>query len=356
MVISTFRIFDHGVTFLRILVVITVVFCLIFPGIKNTMAQESGQDFSFDKIFEEGILAMKNNPAKATKCLELIEQNQHSLTSLEKAKTNYYLRLRLIYSDTDSLKALESRMFAAPDSLNFTDSIIFSARRYLEKSMPDKAIPKLLQALNSLPEDSEKADFCIINLCEAYRQKQEYMKGIEMLNELLFGKKAISDENRAFAFNRIAALYHEGGNKTVNYTDSVISYSEKCISLSEKIHSIPNLAAAQNELGFQYLQQKRYDEALELLLKAIENFTKAGFRFAAMNVFINVSNIYVGLNQPLDAEKALNKAIRLCNIEENRNLFMRIYRQYAWINETNGNYQDAYEFLNITLQLQNDFF
>jgi len=356
LVISTFRIFNHLVTFLRFLVVLSVIFCLIFPGIKNAKAQEAGLDFSFDKVFEEGKLALKTDPAKASQCLKLIEQNQHSLTSLEKANANYYLRLKLVYSNADSLKALERRMFAAPDTLCFTDSLIFSARRYLVKSMPDKAIPMLMQAIDSVYRGSDKADFIIINLCEAYRQKQEYRKGIEMLNELLFGERTISDENRAFAFNRIAALYHEGGNKTNNYTDSVISYSDKCISLSEKIHSIPNLAAAQNELGYQYFRQKHYDEALALLTEAIKNFTKAGLRFAAMNVFINVSNIYMGLNQPDAAEKALDEATSLCHIEENRNLFMRINWQYAWINETTGNFRDAYQYLNIALQLQNDFF
>ncbi len=354
--LNRFQFYYHGVTLNRFFALLTTVFIVIFSHFENAMAQAKGQDFSFDRDFNEGKLALKSDVVKAAQCLKRIEKNSDKLSALEKAKANYYLRLKLIYSNSDSLKALDYKMFAAPDTLPYTDSVIFSARRFLQKSMPDKAIPMLMQAIDSLPKGSDKADFCIINLCEAYRQKQEYRKGIEMLNELLFGKKAISDENRAFAFNRIAALYHEGGNKMIHNTDSVINYSMKCISLSEEINSIPNLGAAQNELGFQYFLQKRYDESLTLLNKAIENFTNAGLRFSAMNVFINVSNIYMGLGRPAEAANALDSATRLCNIEENRNLFMRIYWQYAWINETAGNYKDAYDFMNITLQLQNDFF
>jgi signal transduction histidine kinase len=221
--------------------------------------------------------------------------------------------------------------------------------------MPDKAIPLLLESIEESSESDWKA-WCTIYLCEAYRQKQEYIKGSEMLNGILFRKGGISDSNRAFAYNRLAAIYNEWGNPVLSYTDSVIKYSEWCITLSEKISSRSNLAFAQNELSFQLYRKKQYGKALELSLKAVTNFKEAGMSYSAMNALINQSNIYIGLNDPEFALRSVVDATSLCAIEENRNLYMRLYIQLASINSLLGNYMDAFDFMSIARLLQVDFF
>jgi hypothetical protein len=78
-----------------------------------------------------------------------------------------------------------------------------------------------------------------------------------MLHEILYKKGIISDINRAFAYNRLAAIYNEWGNPHASYPDSVMKYSDLCISLSEKINSRSNLAFSQNELSYQHYQKKQ---------------------------------------------------------------------------------------------------
>lgn len=311
--------------------------------------------FVFDSIYQKGIGTINSNHRRAVQCLEKLESNRKYLSPVQKAKTNY-LRLRVIYADLEQVKALEKRMFAAPDTLGYGDALIYSARKYLEKSMPDKAIPLLMEAMDTLRDNPGKTVFCRINLCEAYREKQEYAKGIEMLNEILSDKRAVSEVNRAFAYNRLAAIYNEWGYPKPNITDSVIKYSELCISLSGKINSKSNLAFSQNELCVQYLRKKQYEKALELSLHAVKNFREAGMNFSAMSALINQSNIYIGLNEFPLALKSVINATELCAIEENRNLFMRLYFQLAGINQLTGNFKDAYDFLYIANQLQTDFF
>jgi signal transduction histidine kinase len=321
----------------------------------NLFCQQLDKGLEFETMYEKGVESIGTDIAVARQCLEKLESYQKQFTSVQQAKTNY-LRLRVIYADEKQFKALETRMFAAPDTLGHSEALIFSAVKYLEKSMPDKAIPLLMEVMDTLNSHSDRTVFCRINLCEAYREKQEYLKGVEMLNEIMSGKKTISDENRAFAYNRLAAIYNEWGNPKISYTDSVIKYSELCISLSQKINSISNLAFSQNELSFQYIRKKQYEKALELSIQAVKNFKEAGMNYSAMNALINQSSAYIGLKEYGLAFQAVSDATALCHIEENRNLFLRIYFQFARINQLTGNYKDAYDFLSITHNLQNEFF
>ncbi len=285
----------------------------------------------------------------------MLESNSEQLSPVQNAKINY-LRLRIIYANKDEVKALEKRMFTPPSNLGRNDALIYSARKYLEKSMPDKAINLLMEALDSLKEGSEKAEYCRINICEAYREKQEYKKGIEILNEILLSRKYISEINRAFAYNRLAALYNEWGNGGFVTTDSVVKYSNLCISLSEKINSKELLALSQNELSCQLMNKKQQLKALELSLKSINNFKEAGLPYGSMNAMIILSNIYIGFNEYESAIKVVIDATKLCPIEENRNLFMRLYMQFSNIYMFAGNYKDAFEFSIISNRLLSDFY
>ncbi|MCX6272666.1 MAG: sensor histidine kinase [Bacteroidetes bacterium] len=337
---------------IRLLFFLGFIFSVFPPG--KIFSQHFDKGVEFDSIYKRGLTETNADVTISKQCLKRLEFYEKHLSPIQKAKINY-LRLRVIYANKDQVKALEKRMFTPPDSLGFYDSLLYSARKFLERSMPDKAVPLLMKAIDTVAKDSEKADNCLINLCEAYRQKQEFEKGVDMLNELLSSRR-VSDLNRAYAYNRLAALYNEWGNKKFNNPDSVIKYSELCITLSEKINSKANLALSQNELSFQLNKKKQYDKALELSLSAEKNFKETGMLFCAMNTLITQSNIYIGKKDFGLALQAVVDATDLCAIEENRNLFKRLYLQFAKIYELTGNYKDAFDFLGISYQLQSDFF
>ena len=337
------------------LLIICIVFASGLLQVKNLHGQQESDYFVFDEVLTRGLNSLNSNPDVSKQCLAILERKHEHFSLVQKAKTSF-LRLQVIYSDPVQVAALEKRMFDAPDSLSHSDALICKARKYLVKSMPDKAIPLLMEAIDSLKTNAVLTHFCMINLCEAYRQKQEYAKGIEMLKDLLIQGKTISAENRAFAFNRLAALYNEWGNPKASYRDSVIRYSELGIALSEKIGSKSNLGFSLNELSFQYNLKQQFERALELSARAISSFMDEGMNFSAMNALINQSNIYLGLKQTEPAIQAIARATALCPIEENRNLFMRLYIQLSNINKLTGNFKDAYDFLDISYRLQTEFF
>ncbi len=334
---------------------VIIGFVVSFYSVERLYGQRFENDVVFDSVYNKGLYEIYADPGISIQCLEKLEYHRNQFSPIQQAKTNY-LRLRVIYTDTNAVNALNRRMFEAPDTLSPTDALIYSARKFLEKSMPDKAIHLLIKALDTLKAGSEKADYCSINLCEAYRQKQEYAKGIEMLNEIVNSRRYVTDNNRAYAYNRLAAIYDEWGVNKYNIADSVEKYSVLCISLSEKTGSKANLALAQNELCFRLSLAKKYDEALELSRKAVKNFHEAGMIYSEMNALINRSNVYIGLKDYKQALQAVIDATGLCQVEENRNLFMRLYVQMSSLCELTGNYKDAYDFMALSRLLMVDFY
>jgi signal transduction histidine kinase len=128
------------------------------------------------------------------------------------------------------------------------------------------------------------------------------------------------------------------------------------MELSGRIGDKRDLATSQNELSFQYIHQKKYEKALDLSQQSVSNFLAAGLPFSAMNSLINLSNLYVRKMDYHSALESLDAATRLSPLWENRNLYMRIYQQYAVVFAGTGNYKDAYEFQNLCNILQRTFF
>jgi signal transduction histidine kinase len=287
-------------------------------------------------------------------CQQSPEQSATDYSPLRKANIDF-LNFKTVYSNKDEIASFERSIFMAPDSLGHSDALLFSARRYIERSMPDKAISLLMRVIDSLPAGTDKSDYARINLCEAYRQKQEYVKGIGILDELL-KRSTVSDENRAFAYNRLAALYNEREKPASSYKDSVFKYSRLCLDLAGKINSKPNLAASQNELCYQYIRKREFDKALELSRQAVANYKEAGMPFYAMSSLINQSTIFLEKKDYDHALEAIEEATDMSTIRENRNLYMRLYNQFALIYEKMGDYSEAYGFVKITYQLQQEFF
>jgi two-component system NarL family sensor kinase len=166
----------------------------------------------------------------------------------------------------------------------------------------------------------------------------------------------MTERNRIYAYSRLAALYNESGKPSESYTDSVFKYSLLCQELSKRIGDKPGLAASQNELSYQYNRKKDYSRALELSRQAVSNFISSGMLFYAMNALINQSKIYLGIGDYKAALRSIDHASSLAPVWENRNLYLRIYSQYAAVYTATGDYREAYEFLALSLRLQSDFF
>ncbi len=317
--------------------------------------QEKSFQSKFDSVYNKALGSLATDVSTSVRCLKTLSASGDELTMVQHAWLSY-LQMRINEVVNAGASVHRNTQPDVPDSLNHPDSLQYCARWYLERSMPDNAIRVLLRAIEILPGNTADADHVKIELCEAYRQKQEYHKGISLIYDLLERPSPLSDENHAYAWNRLAALYNESENPAKSYRDSVFKYSLLCMELSARTGDKRNLAASQNELSYQYIRSRKYDKAFDLSRQSVSNFLTAGMPFQAMNSLINLSIVYGRKKDYHAALGSLEEATRLSPLWENRNLYMRIYQQYANVYSATGNFKDAYGFLSLCNILLSAFY
>jgi DNA-binding CsgD family transcriptional regulator len=230
-----------------------------------------------------------------------------------------------------------------------------SAQNYLNRLMPDAALSLLLGIADTTDLSSDIGVKTRIAMAEAYRSKREYEKGIASLYEVL-NEKDISSHNRAYAYNRLAALYNESNPKAENHFDSVIKYSQKCVEIAEANDFFDLLASSKNEIGFVYNRQRKYELAEEYLISSMEIYLELDYNQHAVGVAINLAGNYIAREMYNEANATIDSAFSFVPKEGNENLWMRLYLQRAKINEFSGNWKVAYQALSSARILQKQYY
>jgi YesN/AraC family two-component response regulator len=274
-------------------------------------------------------------------------------TDIQRAKLNLICSKMHLLDEMQAVSRLHEEVL--PDTADIVNPLLKSAQAFIIQSRPDEGIPLILEYLESVDHDGDSAIYGKIFLAEAYRQKQEYSKGIEMIYEVL-GNKKISPSNRAFALSRMAALMNEKRFFDGNRVDSVFKYSRLCIQIAQEHDLTEYLALSQNELGNNYLSLNRPDSALFLITEAARNFLSIHKIPQTINTYLNLSRIYASSGQLEQSKEILVKALELGNMEENRNLFKYVYYYLADRCFRMGDLNSAYEYLNISYSLMSQFF
>ena len=284
--------------------------------------------------------------------LFLIDQ-EYELDEIKKARLNLIRIENYDLYNTDKL----NYAFAESEVLSSQNlPKLEKARRYLEQGRATLAIPLILQYLETVEADSDSADFARITLVEGYRLVKEFQKGIAITNKIL-SKKGLAPSNRAYAYNRLAALYAECNSSLIKLRgDSVLKYSKLCINLSKDSGYIFQLATAQNELAYYYNAKKNYNLALNYAKKAHKNFSDAGKQPQALRTVCNIAKIYYDMGGYRDALEILNNTINQADINENRSAFLTFYLLLASIHQKTRNTSDAYEYLKLARDLQEFLF
>ena len=279
-------------------------------------------------------------------------KNNNQLNDVQKAKVNFIkTKINNLYEIEPHPNEIFDPLIDSSENL----SLFVKAQNLIFQSRLTIGIPLMLEFIKTVDEHSDSAVYAKIYLAEGYRKIGEHQKGINIINELL-KYIDINLENRAFAYNRLAALYHECGTYLVKYRyDSVLKYSKLCIKISEENNFTEHLAASQNELAFFYLKRKEYQLALDYGMWAYENFIKAEMLPQALSTSTNIAKIYHAMGKPHDAIKILKNALDLGDINEYQNLFISIYISLANINKEIGNTNIAFEYLKIARKMQVNF-
>jgi len=324
----------------------------ILLSIHPVIWAQGGQPADFESNYNKADQLLLQTVDSLEELLALMKQSKE-LSDSEEARLNLIRSKMKLLEDILDISLMKEIVMS--DTSGPADPLLKKARAYIVQSRPDDGIPLIMKYLENADKDSDSAVYAKIYLAEAYRQKQEYTKGINMIYELL-GIDEISYTNRAFALNRMAALMSEKKPFDGHRSDSVIKYSRLCIELAQKHQLTEHLALSQNELGNNYMRINMPDSALFMISEAAGNFKSMRMVPQTINTYLNLSRIYASSGQLEQSKEILQDALELGNIEENRNLFMYVYFNLADIYYKSGEYESAYHSLKVAYSLLNQFF
>jgi len=334
---------------MKLKLILLIIFLVIVIGL---LYSQTGKLNTFESSLDLTNRLLEKTSDSLRKYLVVLMKFEN-LNHIQEARIN--LIQSKLYLIEEMLPELTNHEMLIHDGVNLQGRRIQKAVNLIIQSRPDEGIPLIIKFIEDVDNQSDSVVYAKIFLTEAYRQKREYDKGIDMLYSIL-ANHSISEANRAFALNRMAALQNEKQPFEGNRADSVSKYSRLCLDISQKNNLIEYLAASQNELGNNYLGLKMPDTALIFFSEAAKNFLSIHKYPQAINTYLNLSRLYSQTGQLEESKEILLKALELGNIEENRNLFMYVYYYLADRSFKLGDNKGAYEYLKIAYSLMSYFY
>ena len=317
----------------------------------STLGQKSSQ---FDKTYQKALDYHVYYKDSSKQLYNELQNKYTHPTPLQKAKLQYlFFKLNgnktvVGTNDVAFEKIIPEKHIT--DTLKTANTYLKLGESYIKNNESTKGIQFLYKAIalyDTLHLNTKKHQ-CSLLIAEEYRVQNQYENGITIIYELLQDKH-ISIKDKAYSYNRLAALYHEYKNDDMlNKSDSVLKYSNKSLKISEENNFIEYQALSQNELGFLYKRKlKDLVKSEKYFNRALHNFKQVESYQNVINTTINLSNVYILQNKPKEALRICNKAFEYPLGEQASMITMRLFLQMSNVHKMNANYYEAYEFLSL---------
>jgi len=236
------------------------------------------------------------------------------------------------------------------------DSLLYVVDKCLDNSKPDEGViilSKIIQNTTSSKGDITKAK---IKLAEAYRLKKEFKKGKELLFFLLENYE-INDSDKAYIYNRLAAITAENQSLPLSRYQKVIEYSNKSIEISKSLKWEKLISLSLNEIGHAAYVNGDTALALRDLKLASNSFRKQNDSLNFANTSINLSFLYSEYyHDYYKAKIILDSGLNYCNCNKHLNMKMRIFLKYADLYEKMHDYEKStYYYKQVRILQKEDF-
>lgn len=270
---------------------------LILNVLGNMYMDKEGQESNSLSFFMEGLhlaeeigdisgeadclLSISRYHHRKDNMNKAIYYNRESLQKAETIEDKWLIGWNLVYLGLDYFylgnfeKALEvagraktiafelQNAYLALESLGCLGSV------YLKKQEYGKAIEYFetgLEILESVYDVKRKREFFRV-LSEAYRDLRQFDTALEYagLSLELAGEDYQGDMHRSRVYNLLGSIYFQKGDY-----DQGEEYYSQSLSLAEKNNRAFSIYYAQLGLGKTYWKQNRYQDALDMLTKAID--------------------------------------------------------------------------------------
>ncbi len=237
-----------------------------------------------------------------------------------------------------------------------SDSLFHLAKTYLNNSKPDDGIAILSKIINNPNTTTGIITKAKIELAEAYRLKKEFKKGDELLHFILQNYQ-VNDSDKAYIYNRLAAITAENQSLPLSRYHQVIEYSKRSIEISKRLKWEKLISLSLNEIGHAAFVFGDTALAYKNLHLALYGFYQQHDTLNYANTAINLSFLYSKYFHDYNkAKSVLDSTLVFCNCNRHLNMKMRIFLKYADLFEKMKDYKKAtYYYKQVRILQKEDF-
>lgn len=226
---------------------------------------------------------------------------------------------------------------------------------YLNNGEYDKALIEYFKAEKYFKNKSNPKDLSIVyeNIALVFQVLKKSEKAIQ------FHLKSINLIDKNKETRLVSTIYGNISNCFIHLKeiDSSRYYNKLAYKGFQKIGDINNLALTENNIGYSYFLEKKYEKAKKKYLKAIDLFKEINYKNRLITPYINLGDLFSeNLNKPIQAEKYYLKAEKICieinnqmNLDElylNLATFYKKYKKYKLSSEYFDKYIEIHNKIN----------
>lgn len=168
--------------------------------------------------------------------------------------------------------------------------------------------------------------------------RREYKKAEKAFLDFQKYTERTGDESGlGFAYT-LLGLVHFG---MADYDQSIV-YSEKSVETRKKLGDVRGLGESYNNLALAYMGKKEWNSALEFLKMSRDALTRGNDLREIPVILGNIGDCYRKLEQPTEAIRYYQEAIRKCSESGSKHTLSTLYRKLALTYAGTNNFEDAY--------------
>ena len=209
-------------------------------------------------------------------------------------------------------------------------------------------VNKLAEAIKSEKSDIRKAEL-YIELGDQYKSSAPDSALIFYKMGLKYSQNINSQENEAKCLRSIGFVYLNQGDY-----DNAIDYSQKSLRICEKQNDKGGIAASYNIIGNYHLYVGNTNKAINLFQKALKLYEEIDDKKGITGSYCNISIVLCGQGEYDKAREYFFKSIKICEDIGDKEGMSRGYNNIGIIYLNQGNYDKALEYYFKSLKIDDE--
>lgn len=236
--------------------------------------------------------------------------NNASLPDSLRAEAAAELVSQLVYSVPDQADSVAQEALQLPDILPKQIPVLITRRAisFAVRGQTGRSISLFEQTAEAYRRLGDSLAYAggLHNLAMEYARMGQYEKSIEKLKRSLAIKQGFPDAKLAAGLAQMGIIYSQ-----LKQPQSALLFFRKALQRAHKEAELgvsqheENVASGYGNLGIWHLEQKNYDSAYYYRQKSYEVYTQTGNLYYVLLACNDLSEIFLGLDQPDSAKKYL---------------------------------------------------